>query len=55
MARVSGLIVSTTVNTYQTQLKGIQQDYKHHIELLQYLANTWLDPWATQIIRAYAD
>ena len=55
MARLSGLIGSTTIEAYQTRLQLIQQDYSHVPSLLQYLTDTWLKLWSTSFIRAYSD
>ena len=55
MARFSGFIGSATMHTYETCWKAIQQDFGQYPDLLKYLTKTWINPWATRFIQAYAD
>jgi len=55
MARLAGVIGSPTVTTYKSWLEGLERDYRDYGKLLQYLKNTWLDPWSNRFIRAHVD
>src|SRR5579862_391665 len=55
MAQFSSLVGSVTADTYQTRLRAIQQDFSQYPNLLNYLINIWITPYASRFIRAFAD
>src|SRR6201999_760366 len=55
MSRFASLIGSTTTESYSARVNGINKDYNAYPQLLRYLSHTWLDPYASKFIRAFAD
>src|SRR3954454_16536337 len=55
LACFSSLIASPSESIYQSRLDRLLKSYEQYDQLLQYLINIWITPWASNFIRCYAD